>query len=235
LFDDILTGLPTTTKAYDVITRNFILANGNSLGPVDNDDGSSYISTHHNFFVWGGGGLKVCTRVARYYTHKHACCIFTHTHTHTYPENLLYTFRGRTQDDFEGHDNEWRDNVIALSQNPAIHNGYDGTVGTPGVSPYVKDGHEHRLINNFIAFFSGDNPWVYAMPICNGTGKSIMGNNTIFSPNGNVSVKCEFSGLHSLAEWQAEGNDLGTTASSWNESSIVDEVLVRAREVLWGH
>ena len=62
-----------------------------------------------------------------------------------------------------------------------------------------------------------------------------MGNNTIFSPNGNVSVKCEFSGLHSLAEWQAEGNDLGTTASSWNESTIVDEVLVRAREVLWGH
>ena len=41
MFDDVMTKQLTTTKANDTISRNFILANGNSLGPVDNDDGSS--------------------------------------------------------------------------------------------------------------------------------------------------------------------------------------------------
>ena len=42
LFDDVTTGAPTTVKAMDEIANNFIIANGNSLGAVDNDDGSSY-------------------------------------------------------------------------------------------------------------------------------------------------------------------------------------------------
>lgn len=29
----------------------------NSLGAVDNDDGSSYYYTHDNFFSYGGGGM----------------------------------------------------------------------------------------------------------------------------------------------------------------------------------
>lgn len=42
----------------DVLRKNFILANYNSLGAVDNDDGSSYYTSESNFFVYGGGGLK---------------------------------------------------------------------------------------------------------------------------------------------------------------------------------
>lgn len=85
-FDDPVTGLPgSTTKAHDEIAHNYIFANGNTLGPVDNDDGSSYYNTHHNFFVWGAGGMKT---------------------------------------DFEGTDSIWDSNVVALSYNPAIHNGY---------------------------------------------------------------------------------------------------------------
>ena len=42
LFDDVVTGLPTTVKANDEIANNFIVANYNSLGAIDNDDGSSY-------------------------------------------------------------------------------------------------------------------------------------------------------------------------------------------------
>ncbi len=38
--------------------HNFIIANGNSLGAIDNDDGSSFYHTEGNFFVYGGGGLK---------------------------------------------------------------------------------------------------------------------------------------------------------------------------------
>ena len=48
----------TTTKAYDILRKNFIIANYNSLGAVDNDDGSSYYKSESNFFVYGGGGLK---------------------------------------------------------------------------------------------------------------------------------------------------------------------------------
>ena len=40
LIIDPETGLVTTTKAYDELRRNFIIANYNSLGAVDNDDGS---------------------------------------------------------------------------------------------------------------------------------------------------------------------------------------------------
>ena len=58
LITDPATGRVTTTKAMDVLSRNFIVANYNSLGPVDNDDGSSYYHTDSNFLVYGGGGMK---------------------------------------------------------------------------------------------------------------------------------------------------------------------------------
>jgi hypothetical protein len=41
-FSDPVSGQRTTVKQYDEIARNFIVANYNSLGAVDNDDGSSY-------------------------------------------------------------------------------------------------------------------------------------------------------------------------------------------------
>ena len=62
LIIDPLTGAVTTTKAYDVLRKNFILANYNSLGAVDNDDGSSYYISESNFFVYGGGGGLILVR-----------------------------------------------------------------------------------------------------------------------------------------------------------------------------
>jgi hypothetical protein len=56
LITDPITGQVTTTKAYDVLSKNFIIANYNSLGSVDNDDGSSWYISRNNFFVYGGGG-----------------------------------------------------------------------------------------------------------------------------------------------------------------------------------
>ena len=41
-FTDPVSGQRSTVKQYDEIARNFIVANYNSLGAVDNDDGSSY-------------------------------------------------------------------------------------------------------------------------------------------------------------------------------------------------
>jgi hypothetical protein len=190
LFDDPVTGLPgSTTKAHDEIAHNYILANGNTLGPVDNDDGSSYYNTHDNFFVWGAGGMKT---------------------------------------DFEGTDSIWDSNVVALSWNPAIHNGYDGTIGTPGNAPYCLDGHEHRFTRNQVYYFGDD--WTYAMPICNGTGATIIGNNLLWTYSGNASRVNECGA--SLPEWQARGYDLGTTVSALT-ADVVGNIIAQARAALW--
>ena len=52
-------GTATTEKQYDYISYNFIIANYNSKMGIDNDDGSAYYETHHNFFTYGSlGGMK---------------------------------------------------------------------------------------------------------------------------------------------------------------------------------
>ena len=64
-----------------------------------------------------------------------------------------------------------------------------------------------------------------ALPVCSGAGKSVLGNNTVFSPTGNI-TECGAS----LAAWQAAGNDAGTTAAAYSESLPSDLIaLARAR------
>lgn len=46
-------------KQYDEIRNNFLVGNYHAnRGGVDNDDGSAYYNTHHNFMMYGDGGLK---------------------------------------------------------------------------------------------------------------------------------------------------------------------------------
>ena len=40
IFD--INGKPSTVKMYDIIRNNFVLANFDTLGAIDNDDGSNY-------------------------------------------------------------------------------------------------------------------------------------------------------------------------------------------------
>jgi len=49
---------PSVFPAFRNIHHNFMLANYNSQEAIDNDDGSSFYNTHHNFFVYGDAGLK---------------------------------------------------------------------------------------------------------------------------------------------------------------------------------
>ena len=49
-------GTATTEKQYDYISYNFIIANYNSKMGIDNDDGSAYYESHHNFFTYGSLG-----------------------------------------------------------------------------------------------------------------------------------------------------------------------------------
>ena len=49
---------PSVFPKFRNIHHNFMLANYNSQEAIDNDDGSSFYNTHHNFFVYGDTGLK---------------------------------------------------------------------------------------------------------------------------------------------------------------------------------
>jgi hypothetical protein len=182
---DGLDGQPTTIRDPDMIFRNFIIANYNSLGAIDNDDGSSYYTTFSNFFVYGGGGQK---------------------------------------NDFEGHNSIWHDNVVAYTGSHAIHNGYGGTIGTPGQSPYALPGNQAQHYNN-IDIISSDGD--YALPVCAPTvPSSILYNNSVYSPTGNIS-ECGVS----LATWQAQGHDVGTTAAPY---PAAQDVIAWAKAALSG-
>jgi len=51
-------GKPTYVSKTNEITRNFMINDINSQEAVDNDDGSAYYDTHHNFFPFSSGGQK---------------------------------------------------------------------------------------------------------------------------------------------------------------------------------
>ena len=54
--DDL--GNATVVKEYDEITGNFFMGNYYGQEAIDNDDGSAYYETHHNFFAYAGTGMK---------------------------------------------------------------------------------------------------------------------------------------------------------------------------------
>ncbi|CAE8664940.1 unnamed protein product, partial [Polarella glacialis] len=54
----VRTGEPSLVMAQRVIHHNFLIDNYSPQEDVDNDDGSNYFWTHHNFLVYGGNGMK---------------------------------------------------------------------------------------------------------------------------------------------------------------------------------
>lgn len=122
--------------------------------------------------------------------------------------NVFLYGDGGQKSDFEGHDNLAEDNLYAFIRYLS-HNGYGSTIGSPGEG--VLPGHEHRCTGN-TAVLTSDG--AYALPICTGDGKTVMGNNTLFTPTGNV-TECGAS----LAAWQAAGNDPGTVALAYADTT----------------
>lgn len=49
---------PSMYMAWREIHHNFFIDNYSPQENVDNDDGSGYFRTHHNFLVYGSGGMK---------------------------------------------------------------------------------------------------------------------------------------------------------------------------------
>merc|ERR1712003_84412 len=51
-------GTPSMRMAWRELHHNFLIDNYSPQEGVDNDDGSQYYHTHHNFLVYGRQGLK---------------------------------------------------------------------------------------------------------------------------------------------------------------------------------
>jgi len=103
--------------------------------------------------------------------------------------------------DFGGHDNRHFNNIYAY-------------VGTGFSLSGQKDGHEDYFYSNKVVLSSDG---TYGHGTCSGTGKTVVHDNQVFSPNAKVD-ECGVS----LAEWQARGNDPRTTAAH----TPADEVIV---------
>jgi hypothetical protein len=116
----------------------------------------------------------------------------------------------RRKNDFGGHDNHAHDNVYAY-----VGQGF-------GICGQLA-GHVDFFVNNIVV---QDNDGNYANGACSGDGKTVVGNNTIYTPTGRV-TECGTS----LAQWQAQGNDPGTTNHSY--ADLTDAMLLGyARNVL---
>ena len=105
--------------------------------------------------------------------------------------------------DFGGHDNHGHDNVYAY-----VGQGF-------GICGQLK-GHVDVFVNNIVVQTQDGN---YANGACSGDGKTVVGNNTVYTPTGRV-TECGTS----LAQWQAQGNDPMTTNHSFAE--LTDDLLL---------
>lgn len=51
-------GSTGTGTDYNFLRQNFLLANYESQESIDDDDGSAYYESSHNFLVYSGNGMK---------------------------------------------------------------------------------------------------------------------------------------------------------------------------------
>ena len=108
------------------------------------------------------------------------------------------------KNDFGGHDNWHFNNIYAY-----VGRGF-GIVGQ-------LEGHEDYFCNNTVVMTrDGD----YGNPQCTDPGKTIVHDNHIYTPNGQV-TECKMT----LAEWQSKGNDKGTTAAKWPDDKTLLQMI----------
>jgi len=122
---------------------------------------------------------------------------------HTHDNFFAYSGNGM-KSDFGGHDNHHYSNIYA----------YTGR-GFGIVTQYK--GHEDYFYNNYLVMTrDGD----FGDPKCSGDGKTVVHDNQIFTPTGHV-TECGMT----LEEWQAKGNDPGTTANVYpSDAALIAEI-----------
>ena len=100
---------------------------------------------------------------------------------------------------------------------------------TPDIEKYLAAACG-RLRSLYQLLMSPHLPPILTDAMLSGTGddKSVMGNNTVYSPTGNV-TECGMS----LVAWQAQGNDLGTTAHAYADGDLPGLAISWAREKIF--
>lgn len=132
-----------------------------------------------------------------------SCYYETHNNFFAYSGNGM-------KNDFDGHDNHHHNNIYAY-----VGHGF-------GICAQLE-GHNDMFYNNTVILQKdGD----YGHGTCSGPGKTVVHDNRIYSPTGKV-TECG----KSLADWQKEGNDPGTTAAAYPST---DDVFVGAIRDLLG-
>lgn len=125
----------------------------------------------------------------------------------THDNFFAYSSRGM-KNDFGGHDNRHYSNIYAY-----VDSGF-------GINSQLK-GHEDYFFNNTVVMNKdGD----YGNGKCSGDGMTIVHDNRLYNPTGKV-TECGMS----LADWQAEGNDEGTTADKLPQD---DDLVTMIRKLL---
>jgi hypothetical protein len=90
-----------------------------------------------------------------------------------------------------------------------------------------KPGHEDDFYNNTCVMTRGETYAVFGKGI-GGPALPVMHDNRVFTSTGNVSEGSYHGGM-TLAQWQAQGHDLGTTAGTLPTDAAV---LAMGRAVL---
>ena len=124
--------------------------------------------------------------------------------------NNFFAYSGSgMKNDFGGHDNRHYNNIYAY-----VGKGF-------GICPQLA-GHEDYFYKNTVVMTTdGD---YGSGQTCSGDGKTGVHDNHIYTPTGKV-TECKMS----LADWQAKGNDPGTTASTWPSD---DDLVKETRQLL---
>ena len=125
-------------------------------------------------------------------------------------DNFFADSSNGMKNDFDGdlHDNHHYNNIYAY-----VGNGFRIVNRLPG--------HEDMFYNNMVIMTKdGD----YGHGSCSGPGMTIVHDNKVYTPTGKA-TECRMC----LSDWQAKGNDPGTTAAVWPS----DNVLVSATKKLF--
>lgn len=136
----------------------------------------------------------------------------------TYSNFFVYG-GGGLKGDFGGHSNRHHHNTYAFTENECV-----------GVGPFLA-GYEDAFHDNRCILQEPSHP--YASFDCSGntSGRSlpIMGNNSVFNPDGSSFSICGMP----FDKWQASGNDVGTTIQPWPNADVIiswarDTLITRA-------
>jgi hypothetical protein len=150
---------------------------------------------HHNMVVSNNNGT---TQVSAFDTDDGSA------YQHIYSNFVVMGGYGM-KSDCGGHSNVHRNNVYAWV-NTVINMVFFEDADD------VLDADANRMENNTVVITTND----VGQPICNGTGMSLLRNNSYYTPSGMIS-ECRMS----LANWQGRGNDLLSTVAATPSVAVV--------------